>query len=263
MFSAKPKYFPRNIGVALPQGENVHEFVVVWGHEFGSLGKIVDVFSRHRVKVLLTHSQIDEQTNTAVGTYFCDLTRADRSADDIGKEIKALGFVREVESVSAAKSLFDKFLFPVTVWGRDRVIVMRLDPLLNVEGRLTEELGSAGSAIMFSEGEGYASETIDQYVRVLPGASPEALLDTVKDGLRATGWGLFDFKKSKDGYTVTIEDAPMQAGATEPSRFLCGIVAGILERVYSAKLKVAESMVDHKNRRAVVRLTRAEGAAPG
>lgn len=254
MFSTKPRYFPRNLGVSSPPGDNIHEFLVVWNHEFGSLAKILQVFSAHKVKVILTHSQLDD--GTVVGTYFCDMTKADQTVEGMQKAIKELSFVRSVDAASAESSLFDKFLFPVTVWGRERVIIMRLSPLLNIERRLVEELGSAGSAIMFREGEGYATETIAQYRAALGEVSTGVLLGNVVDGLRATGWGLFEFKESKDGYEVTVHDAPMLATTSEPSRFLCGIIAGILETVLSARMKVVESTVEPKSGRVFVRLSK-------
>ena len=252
----KPRYFPRNIGVSSPPGESVHEFVVVWRHEFGSLPKILDVFSRHKAKVLLTHSQLDRPTNTVVGTFFCDVAQADQSVEELRKEIRNLDFVQDADFASAQRSIFDKFLFPVTVWGRDRVIVMRMDPMFNIERRLTAELGSAGAAIMFGEGEGYSSETIKHYQEVLGGVSAEMLLENVEDGLRATGWGLFDFKETKEGYVVTVQDAPTLKGATEPSRFLCGVIAGILESIFSVKMKVVESTLDYEGQRVIVRLAK-------
>ena len=254
MFSTKPRYFPRNIGVSSPPGVNVHEFLVVWNHELGSLAKILQVFSTHKVKVILTHSQLEE--GTVVGTYFCDMTKADQTVEGVRKAIKELNFVRSVESASAAKSLFDRFLFPVTVWGRERVIIMRLNPLLNIEKRLAEELGSAGSAIMFREGEGYAAETIVQYRTALGSVSTEVLLRNVVDGLRATGWGLFEFKESQAGYEVTVRDAPMLGSTSEPSRFLCGVIAGILETALSVRMKIVESTVEPKSGRVFVRLSK-------
>ena len=256
MFSTKPRYFPRNLGVSSPPGDNVHEFLVVWTHELGSLAKILQVFSAHKVKVILTHSQLDEGTGTVVGTCYCDMTKADQTVEGVRKAIKELNFVRSVESASAAKSLFDRFLFPVTVWGRERVIIMRLNPLLNIEKRLAEELGSAGSAIMFREGEGYAAETIGQYRKALGNVSTDLLLENVIDGLRATGWGLFEFKESKDGYEVTVRDAPMFADTSEPSRFLCGVIAGILETALSVRMKIVESTVEPKSGRVFVRLSK-------
>jgi len=256
LFSTKPRYFPRNVGVSSPPGDNVHEFLVVWSHELGSLAKILQVFSTHRVKVILTHSQLDEASRTVVGTFFCDLTEADQRVEGIGKAIEGLTFVRSVDSASAGRSLFDQFLFPVTVWGRERVIIMRLNPLLNIEKRLVQELGSAGGAIMFREGEGYAAETIEQYRTALGNVSTEVLLQNVVDGLRATGWGLFEFKESKDGYEVTVRDAPMLAGTSEPSRFLCGVIAGILESLLSVKMKIVESTLEPKSGRVFVKLSK-------
>jgi len=256
VFSAKSRYIPRNIGVAAPPGEKVYEFIVIWEHEFGSLAKILKVFAEHEAKVLLTHSQLDAHTNTVVGTFFCETAQADGPMEDLQEEIAHLRFVHHVEFTSIANTHFDKFLFPITVMGRDRVIVMRLDPLLNVEKRLTDQLGTAGSAIMFSEGESYAMETLDQYRNDLGKVSDEALLETVKDGLRATGWGLFEFKALKDGYLVTVDGPPIEEGATEPSKFLCGIIAGIYESLYSSKVRIAESRLDQEKRQVTVRLSR-------
>ncbi len=256
MFSTKPRYFPRNVGVSAPPGENVHEFLVVWTHELGALEKILQVFSMHKVKVIVTNSQPDEATGTVIGTYYCEMAKGGQTVEAVRMAIKALSFVRSVDSASSEQSLFDKFFFPVTVWGRERVIIMRLDPLVNIEKSLAQELGSAGSAIMFREGESYATETIGQYRRVLGDVSTETLLENVKDGLRATGWGLFEFKESNDGYDVTVRDAPRFGGTTEPSRFLCGIIAGILESVFSVRMKIVGSTFDPKSASVFVRLTR-------
>jgi hypothetical protein len=256
MIPARSKYFPLNLAVASAPGEKVYEFLVVWDHEINSLPKILEVFSRHKAKVLLAHSQADGSEDKVIGTFFYNLATADESADKIGKEIKKLSFVRTVEVAGTENSLFDKFLFPVTVWGKNRVLVMRMAPLLHIESRLKEELGSAGSAIMFREGEGYAAETLSQYRQVLGKFSPDSLLENAKDGLRATGWGIFDFKRTKDGYDVTVEDAPLVEGMTEPSGFVCGIIAGILESIYLAKLRIVQAKVDPKNGRAFVKLAR-------
>ena len=258
----KSRYYPRNLSVSYKPGYKVFEFLVVWQHELGSLGRILDLFSSKGAKVLLTHSQIDEDTNAVVGTFYCDLTQAKEPVENFRKRIAGLGFVRSTEYVSTEQAMFDKFLFPLVISGRSRVLIMRLNPLLNIEKRLREELGSAGSAIMFREGEGYAAETLDQYRTVLGNIGSETLMENVKDGLRATGWGIFEFKTSNDGYEVTVQDAPLLEGSTEPSRFLCGIIAGIVESIYGMRVKVAESKVEPKSGNVSVSLSKvADGAA--
>jgi hypothetical protein len=252
---AKQKYFPRNLSVSYKPGYRVYEFLVVWQHDSGSLERILRIFSKHNIKVLVTHSQVDEDTDKVVGTYYCDLTKADKPVEALQREIKGLSFVQSADYVSTEQILFDKFLFPVTIWGRNRVLIMRLDPLLNIEKRLAQELGTAGSAIMFREGEGYAAETLNQYRAVLGAVTADVLMENVKDGLRATGWGIFEFKTTKEGYDVTVTDAPLLDSTTQPSRFLCGIIAGIVESVYAIKVKVVESAVGPKGG-VTVRLSR-------
>jgi hypothetical protein len=247
LFPTKRRYYPRNLAVASTRGKDVYEFLVVWNHEIPSLPRILEVFSKHKAKVLLAHSQVEEKTGSVIGTFFYDLAEADEDAEGIRKEIKKLSFVRDAEVASTENSLFDKFLFPVTVWGQQRVLVMRLNPLLNIESRLKRDLGSAGLAIMFREGEGYATETVAQYREVLGSVTRESLLENIIDGLRATGWGIFEFRTTKEGYEVIVQEAPVIEGMTEPSRFVCGIVGGVIESVYGIKVKVVESDIDRKS----------------
>ena len=202
---------------------------------------------------------MEENGTIVVGTFYCDMSKADQVAESLRKEIRGLGFVRSAECESSQLSVFDKFLFPVTVWGRNRVLIMRLDPLLNIEKRLGRELGSAGSAIMFREGESYATETWNQYKSALGEATLETHFENVIDGLRATGWGLFEFKTTKDGYEVTVQDPPTLGDSEEPSRFLCGVIAGILESAHSMKVRVVESTVDRKSGKLTVRLSKVSG----
>ena len=68
--------------------------------------------------------------------------------------------------------------------------------------------------------------------------------------------GIFDFKTTKEGYEVTVQDAPQLDGTTEPSRLVCGIIAGIVESVFSTKVKVVESKVDPKTSQLFVKLLR-------
>ncbi len=259
MFPTKARYLPRNLGLSSTPGDNACEFLVVWKHELGYLERILEVFTRHKAKVVLTHSQLMENASMVLGTYYCDMSRADQPADSILKEIESLAFVRSVDLANTQKSGFDKFLFPVTVWGRNRVLIMRLDPLLNIEKRLGQELGSAGSAIMFREGESYATETWNQYKSALGDATLETHFENVIDGLRATGWGIFEFRNSNGGYEVTVQDPPTLDGTAEPSRFLCGVIAGILESAHSTKVKVVESAVDRKNGKLTVKLSKVSG----
>jgi hypothetical protein len=104
LFPTKPRYFPMNLAVASAPGDGIYEFLVVWNHEHPSLPKILDVFARHKAKVVLAHSQVVEG-DIVVGTFFCGLAQADRDAEHIRKEIKGLSYVQTVEVASAEHPL--------------------------------------------------------------------------------------------------------------------------------------------------------------
>ena len=139
----------------------------------------------------MMHCQLDPGTGTFAGLTTANLAQSDRSAEELRKEIKAMSFVQRVEFASTQKSPFDKFHFPIVVFAGSRALILGMDRVLNMEKSLEQELGSAGSAIMFREGETYAAEVTNGYKLVTKGPdfTLQSLLEVVTDGLRATGWG--------------------------------------------------------------------------
>jgi len=135
----------------------------------------------------------------------------------------------------------------------DRVLLMRVGPLLNIEKHLVNKMGSAGAAIMYEEGKSYAGEAFKQYRSALPNASIEDLLENIKDGLRVTGWGIFRFKRVPDGFEVTIIDPPhLNNNEYKENRFFYGVTEKILEELYGDELTINSSDLDIKNRRLVI-----------
>lgn len=219
------------------------------------MARLIEIFSTHRAEILSAQTQPDE-SGAVVGTFYCDMTSADQSAEGIRKEIRKLGFVRSVDHASTERSPIDKFYFPVLIFRGHRALILRLDGVLNIEKRLLQELGSPGGAIMFREGESYAAATMHGYKLVLGSLPLDMLLEVVKDAMRVAGWGLFNFKVKDDGYEITVNDAPKLEGSTEPSRLVCGLVAGLVESLFSVTVKVAESRMDSTNSTLFLRLSK-------
>jgi hypothetical protein len=131
---------------------------------------------------------------------------------------------------------------------------MRTEPLLEVEKHLVEVLGSAGDTVMFVEGKTYASKTWMHLKNALPNASHEELLQNVMDGLRATGWGLFEFRSEQNLFHVSIRNPPkLENLKTSQSLFVRGIAVGTVESLYGVKVAVRDASYD--NQSDTVRLT--------
>ena len=185
-----------------------------------------------------------------IASLFCEFSRADCTVEAFEDELKCLPFVIRAHSADMTGKYFDRFFFPLSIMNNNRIILMRTKPLLRIEKSLVDNLGSGGAALMFQEGRVYAEETINQYRKMMPNLSSDEFLENMKDGLRVTGWGLFKFRRTRDGFEVTVIDPPLlEDSQYMENRFYYGVTARILEILYGGTLTVASSYLDAKNRR--------------
>ncbi len=66
----------------------------------------------------------------------------------------------------------------------------------------------------------------------------EAFHENVKDGLRVTGWGIFDFNELSDGLVVVIEPPHIDDKEYDENRFFFGVVAGVTEKLDGQELRL-------------------------
>jgi hypothetical protein len=163
----------------------------------------------------------------------------------LANEIRDLPFVDKVGCLNAKGRLFDRFHFPIKVMNKYRAILMRGGPLLKMEKHLEEMLGSAGASLLYEEGRSYARAVMVHLKDALPNASHEELLQNVTDGLRATGWGLFQFHEQDDVYQISVKHPPRSEENLE-SMFFRGVAVGATEAAYTLNLAVRNADYDEK-----------------
>jgi hypothetical protein len=253
--SAKPRYIPGTVSNIRPPDPNVTEFLVVWeDSDYGAYAAILSLFAKHRVKILLTQSFREEKSGNMVGILYGDTSKSDASSDEIKRELKSLEQVNEVNSISGRETLFENFLFPQVSRG-NRWLLLRIRTLASIEESISRQLGSPGNALMFSEGLATATEGQTYPGGVLATSNRDELLRNTCEGLRACGWGIFSIKAIPGGYEAKIDDPPVFEGAKQPGRFLCGLVAGIIQNAHGTELKVEESWIDPRTGTAFIRLS--------
>ncbi len=238
------EYFEKSIAITAPQGDHIFEFLVEAKDQPGVFERIVKVFAAHDVDVRSVSGAPEEGKQKFVTNLFVDFSAANCTAGDLLEELKRLPFVRKAYYADLKGRMFDRFLFPLQMLGGRRVLLMRVEPLVQIENRLVERFGSAGRTIMYEEGRSYAEVAFLQYREALPRASAEALLENIKDGLRVTGWGIFDFKRVPEGFEVTIVDPPhLINNQYVENHFFFGATAKILEELYGGGLRVISAHV--------------------
>jgi len=251
------KYHPRLLGLAPPlesiRAGKVYEFLATGRDEVGTLSKLNGVLNSHHLKLTTAGGYSVPETGSFVWSGFADYSQSEFTAEDTLREIRGLSFVTFAEASVIDEVVFDRYLFPVTMLGGQRAIIVRAEPFIRVEQRLIAAFGTGGATIMFDEGRHYALEAFAQYLMMLPGAAPEVILNNAIAGLRATGWGVFEVDVSRllvDGIArVSVRDPPFSGvPAARESFFTSGIVCGALEGIFGAKAAVQSSTYDEKTR---------------
>lgn len=237
------RYYPRRIGLTKSKSAASYEILVVGRDEVGALARIANIFAEHKVNLNISIGYEDEEAGKYIQILFCDLAGADCTIEKIESDLRKVKFVNEVRSFNMSDRYHDQFLFPILNSQNKRVLFMRLDSMMKIEKQMIDRMGSAGAVIMFQEGKDYASENVEQMNKYLPPLGTELRLKFGEDSLRASGWGVFKFTKVSEGYAIHIESPPIFPDGTE-SRFLVGMVAGILEKVCGGSFALEKASYD-------------------
>jgi hypothetical protein len=247
------RYYPRKIPVIGPRGKGIYEFLIIVHDEIGVLSRIAAIFYKHGINMNSYYGYLaDGSSKLVVQTIFCDFSQADCSVEQLASELESLPFVREIRWVSTERHYHDQFLFPITVLGNKRAVLLLTDNLLKIELKLSEKFGSGGAAIMFEEGRNYSKDWVDCYSTLLAGLDSDSKLEVVKDGLTAMGWGILEMRRGrgvsfevivKDPIVLFIED-PSGEMKMMSSSFFVGIISGIVENIFGEPVEASEIHYD-------------------
>lgn len=241
----RPEYYTQYFSLSKPLGVNVFEFLIVAKDEIGATSKLTGELARHNVDILSIAGANDFEIGLFVLTLFCDFAKADCTAAALAGKVWDLPFVTKVDFRDAKGRLFDGYRYPLRIMNKHRGILMRAGPLLATEKNLVKMLGSAGASIMFEEGRTYAHAVMGHLKGALPDAIPEEIFMNVVDGLRVTGWGLFQFHEEPDTYRITVSDPPKLRDGFQ-SMFVRGIAVGTTETICGSNLAVRSADYDEK-----------------
>ena len=139
------EYFEKSVVITTPAGDHIFGFLVEARDQVGVFEKIVEVFTKHDVYIRSVSAAPEEGEEKFMTNIFVDFSKANCTVDALLEELRRLSFVSKAYSADMKGRLFDRFLFPVKIMNEDRVLLMRVRPLLNIEKRLVDQMGSAGA----------------------------------------------------------------------------------------------------------------------
>ena len=242
------KYRPRVIGYVEPLGKQVFEFAVYGGDAPSSIARLTDLFLEHRARLLNHRLDWNDALSQFAAFYMVDMAGADCSSSKLAELLRSRPGVDEVRVISRAGSLFGYSTFPLILNGVSRGVILRVENWLQVEEDLIRWMGSAGESIMFREGETYGVSTCRRYTGLFASEDQSLLFQNIRDGGKALGWGIFDYRISNDRVAALLEvKYPITNSEGEvTSRFFHGMLCGVMEVILNAKLNMRESAYDRK-----------------
>ena len=170
------------------------------------------------------------------------MSKADCSTSTLAEILRSRKDVDTVKVVSRSGAVFGFSTFPILLNQIDRGVIFRAENWFRVEEDLVKWMGSAGESIMFREGETYGLSTASRYTNANTTQDHAMLVQNVRDGGRAAGWGILEYKMSDDNTSIMSMKYPVTNAKGEvTSKFFHGMLTGILEVILNVKLRVLES----------------------
>jgi hypothetical protein len=237
------------IGYPEPLGKETFEFAIYGDEAPSSIARLTHLFLEHGVRLLKHRLDWDDVEKRFAAFYLVDMAGADCPSSKLGEILRSKSGVESVHVISRAGSLFGYSTFPIILNGASRGVILRIENWFQMEDDLVKWMGTAGESIMFREGESYGVSTCRRYVDVLTSDNPALLFQNVRDGGKAAGWGILDYRLNDDRSVVLLEvKYPVTNSRGEvTSRFFLGMICGVMEVLLNAKLGVQESIYDRSS----------------
>jgi len=240
------KYRPRIIGFPAPLGRDTFEFAIYGDNAPSSMVRLTDLFLEHGARLLKHRWDWNDEEKRFAAFYLADMTGADCSSSRLAEILRSKSEVDSVQVIPRTGALFGYSTFPIILNGLNRGVILRIENWFQMEDELVKWMGTAGESIMFREGESYGISTCRRYADIIPPEDHALLFQNLRDGGKATGWGIMDYRISEDRSLVFLEvKYPVTNSKGEvTSRFFLGMLCGVLEILLKAKLGVQESVYD-------------------
>jgi hypothetical protein len=235
------EYYPYQIGIVMPRGEQVYEILIVADDKQGNFLKVLDVMSRHYVNFYHTSTRTDMATGTFLTHAFGDFRKADVTAAQLKSELTRLPIVKKVVVEKKDAMPFGKFLFPLMLASDLRVSLVPVDAFVEREENLLRE-GSGGKQTLIDMLRPLGLSMSTSLRRFLPWVDRNTFISATEEAIRALGWGIFKFEISGARHQkvkVTIRQPIFsELEGVKQSYTTVGLTAGLLEGITGVRYEL-------------------------
>jgi len=207
----------------------------------GVLEKVSRVFASYGINILKAIITTDEKGADAL--FFCDLTDASITEDELLKKLKKLRETKEVKLIKPIIKglLIDNIHFPITISG-ERYILLKENSFRELVKGMRDELGTAAEAFLYYTGKKIGEELwrdLDMYTEDI-----EEKLEIFKSLFKNNGLGIIEFDVTTEASIARVYESlecKQGIGSKEPySHLIRGILGGLFKKIYLHEVKVEE-----------------------
>src|SRR5579875_3516109 len=244
-------YCARRIGFPKPKTGLVYEFYVCGKHSAPMFSDIFKILSRYKIDPFACEGYFEEQSQTFSLSFCVDLNKAKCSSDELLLEIRKIPSVSRAEKQELKDRMFNSYMHPLSVANMFNAVVVAPDPLLQIERRLSLKRDGddkSVESIVLESGREYGRSLVQRIADVVsdgPKSDPTLLLDNVRAGFKAMGWGVIDFRFEEEMVEALVREIPNPVDSTlgelNKSAFLFGLIWGVAERLTGTEMTIKEA----------------------
>jgi predicted hydrocarbon binding protein len=246
---------PFEIGrfMVLP-GRKLCGFLVRAKGEPGVLRKILDILANYKARLkYLSYFMSFDSGNVKNALFFLDATDCTDTPETLASEIRKSQFVMDVQIIEPkVEGLIADTISNPLLMGGQRAIIMRSSGYRGLTRDIRERFGSAGEAFLYYNGVEIGVEYAKSHRAVgqeLGITDPVRIfLDITVSMFNCVGYGFAQiFKLTSNppymlGRVYNSFECELGSGATQPySRFLRGMIVGVLTTLFDTKITVEET----------------------
>ncbi len=219
----------------------------------GTLVRLLAIFESRGIKVLNCAYDSDAANGTFGATLTLQLEKeSDSETLTLVEKLMETKMVSTIEFAPLKGKAFGTFRFPVILMPGDRGVVVQATSLsksfretANLSDRMIQDVG-------ISYGRTFARQALSKKKSV---KQDEIVLQI----LRASGWGTGKLEENAKGEITFILKDPvigLESEGDGDSRFLIGMIQGMLEEAFSCAFRLLQDRFDGKTNSLVLRLLR-------
>jgi len=223
--------------------ERFYECLIKGRAEHRIFLRLLTIFESRGIRLSKCNFESDSKSETFGITMVLELKNSSQDIVGLVEKVMETKVVTSVEFSRLEGKMFSRFHFPIFLFPDKRGVILLAEELNIFENNLNNKLGSDAGSVIFEEGRRYGSNLISQYPD--GNSRKKKALEHAVEIMKATGWGIAKCDADETGTVkFSLSDPPIDPKIKTKSRFLAGMVQGILEKISGDNMRVIEDHFD-------------------